>query len=194
MKNLKIALRKLFRAKRRELFPAVRQDYSEQVTRLLSQQDEFTTAKRIALYMALPEELQTTGVLSLALAADKVCTVPVLTQSNTLLFAIVDAQTIWHDNRYGILEPDQPESNLVDPTSLDVVIVPLVSFDAMGNRLGMGAGYYDKTFAFRRHESKPFLIGMAFECQRHTQLPMSEMDICLDMVVTEKQCYRFTKK
>jgi 5-formyltetrahydrofolate cyclo-ligase len=60
----------------------------------------------------------------------------------------------------------------------------------------MGAGYYDKTFAFlhEKTEKKPLLVGLAFECQKTDALPHDEWDIKLDAVLTEKNIYMFRNK
>ena len=73
---------------------------------------------------------------------------------------------------------------------LDLVLVPLVAFDDRGNRLGMGGGYYDQTFAFlsqRQHYRRPTLLGVAYEFQRLVALPVQAWDIPLDGVATEKR-------
>lgn len=75
---------------------------------------------------------------------------------------------------------------------LDLVLVPLVGFDAEGNRLGMGAGFYDRHFAFLRHRQfwhRPRLLGLGFELQRVDALTPAAHDVPLWGVVTERQVY-----
>jgi len=75
---------------------------------------------------------------------------------------------------------------------LDLVLVPLVGFDARGNRLGMGGGFYDRHFAFLRNRSawrRPLLIGLAFELQRVPQLHDAAHDVPLWGIVTERGIY-----
>ena len=75
---------------------------------------------------------------------------------------------------------------------LDLVLVPLVGFDRDGNRLGMGAGYYDRQFAFLRHRRawrRPLLVGLAFEVQRLERLPPMPHDVPLWGVVSERGVY-----
>ncbi len=77
----------------------------------------------------------------------------------------------------------------VDARWLDLVLVPLVGFDAGGNRLGMGAGFYDRKFAFLRHRRawpRPLLLGVAFEAQRVEKLDAAAHDVPLWGVVTER--------
>ena len=74
------------------------------------------------------------------------------------------------------------------------MLVPLVAFDGAGNRLGMGGGFYDRTFAYRarrRRWRKPWLIGVAYEFQRLKSLPQRPWDVLLDGVLTERGLERF---
>lgn len=94
-------------------------------------------------------------------------------------------------NRYGIDEP--VEGNLCPPDKLEVVLMPLVAFSPTGTRLGMGAGYYDRTFAFCRHrpESGPLLAGVAYALQEVDSLPAESWDVPLDAVITERGLRQF---
>jgi 5-formyltetrahydrofolate cyclo-ligase len=96
------------------------------------------------------------------------------------------------NNQFSIPEPSIRLRQPTKPWALDLVIMPLVAFDADCNRLGMGGGYYDRTFAYlnkRRFWRKPILIGVAHECQRVANLESEVWDIPLDAVVTEEKIY-----
>ena len=89
-------------------------------------------------------------------------------------------------------DPERADRAALSPRWLDLVIVPLVGFDARGHRLGMGAGLYDRHFAFRRHRRawrRPLLIGVAFDAQKLPRLSESAHDVQLDGVVTERGVY-----
>jgi 5-formyltetrahydrofolate cyclo-ligase len=80
----------------------------------------------------------------------------------------------------------------IDARWLDLVLMPLVGFDAHGNRLGMGAGFYDRKFAFLRHRRawhRPLLLGIAFEAQRMERFDAAPHDVPLWGVVTERAVY-----
>jgi 5-formyltetrahydrofolate cyclo-ligase len=80
----------------------------------------------------------------------------------------------------------------INPRWLDLVLVPLVGFDGRGHRLGMGAGFYDRHFAFLRHRRawrRPLLIGLAFDVQRLDRLVAAAHDVPLWGVVTERGIY-----
>lgn len=89
-----------------------------------------------------------------------------------------------HEGRFGIVEPATDVR--LAPADLGLVLTPLVGFDAAGNRIGRGAGYYDRTFGpGRDHPERPVLLGVAFEVQRVASLPCESHDVPLDGVVTE---------
>lgn len=89
-------------------------------------------------------------------------------------------------NRFGIDEP--VGGTECPPEKLEVVLMPLVAFSPTGTRLGMGAGYYDRTFAFcrSRPESGPLLAGVAYALQQVDSLPAESWDVPLDAVITER--------
>jgi len=118
---------------------------------------------------------------------------PVLHGSGLWFFPYKD-NTPLEPNRYGILEPRLSARARCPARELDIVLMPLVAFDPSGNRLGMGGGYYDRTFAYldaRAIWKRPLLIGIAYEFQRVASLPSQTWDVPLDGVATEKQLYHF---
>ena len=73
----------------------------------------------------------------------------------------------------------------------DLVLAPLVVFDADRNRIGMGGGFYDRSFAFRKNSGieTPLLIGVAHELQKVDRLIPEDWDVRLDMIVTDQATY-----
>ncbi len=85
-------------------------------------------------------------------------------------------------NALGIAEPDSP---VVDPTVIDLVLVPGVAFDASGGRLGHGAGYYDRFFArLEKSGARPRRWGLAHDIQVVDEVPVEPWDVPMDVVVT----------
>ncbi|MGD8594123.1 MAG: 5-formyltetrahydrofolate cyclo-ligase, partial [Gammaproteobacteria bacterium] len=73
---------------------------------------------------------------------------------------------------------------------LNLVLTPLVAFDARGNRLGMGGGYYDRTFAYLRHQHRwrrPRLAGIAYDFQQVDRLERSSWDVPLSTIATPRK-------
>ncbi len=104
----------------------------------------------------------------------------------------------WHPGRalrpnvFGIPEPF-PGSPQIQLESVDVVLVPLVAFDARGHRLGMGGGFYDRTFA-HCGPKRPLLIGIAHDMQQVIRLEVAPWDIDLDMVVSDRRIYPASRR
>jgi 5-formyltetrahydrofolate cyclo-ligase len=151
----------------------------------------FKHSQNIACYFAVENEFDCAPIVKAIWGAKKNCYLPILSETNTLEFALYDSHTDLKFNRYRILEPD---TSLYFPSDqLDLVLMPLVGFDLQGHRLGMGGGYYDRTFQFLHDKTirKPFLLGLAFEFQKMEQIPVDPWDISMDGVLTEKQLYLF---
>jgi 5-formyltetrahydrofolate cyclo-ligase len=182
---LKQTIRKKLRAARQALMPSEHEAYSAQIADQLFQHFYFQKAQHIGFYAPLPEEVSTKLILNEAFRQQKHCYLPVV--SDTVLdFIEIDPKTPLSKNRFGILEPSH---SLVSFSAqcLDMVLVPLVAFDENGHRLGMGGGFYDKTFSFRKKKETPYLIGLAYGIQKVAHLPQSLFDIGLDEVITEKE-------
>lgn len=93
-------------------------------------------------------------------------------------------------NRFGIPEPDVSPSSALDAEAMALVLMPLVGFDVRGARLGMGGGWYDRTFAFRKlAPAPPHLVGVGFDAQRVESLRTEEWDVLPDAICTESTTY-----
>ena len=93
-------------------------------------------------------------------------------------------------NRFGIPEPEVPASSLLDPEAMALVVVPLVGFDTTGQRLGMGGGWYDRSFAFRSTQAPPpWLVGAGFAAQQCDELPREPWDVALDAICSERETF-----
>ncbi|MBX2885208.1 MAG: 5-formyltetrahydrofolate cyclo-ligase [Granulosicoccus sp.] len=125
--------------------------------------------------------------------------ISVINEAPGLLFAPFNEQTPMKAGKFNIPIPDVPVTDYITAAELDLVLVPLVGFDHTGNRLGMGGGYYDRTFAFRvglsdstetkQHATEQVFIGVAHECQRVDTVPIENWDIPLQAVATDHSCY-----
>ena len=109
-----------------------------------------------------------------------------LTEARSLCFVRYDEGDALELNPYSILEPQNTARKIAED-HLEVVIMPLVAFDLLGNRLGTGGGYYDRTFAFlcANPSKKPLMIGLAYMAQQAENIPTDPWDIKLDGVLTE---------
>lgn len=179
------ALRRLMRARRREVPPAARIGAATDLAAQLLLQLPGPDA-RVAGYWASDGEIAL-HAWQLRLPPTVTYCLPVLHEDGRLRFAPWRAGEPVQANRYGIPEPVVAAATLLEPHMLDVVVVPLVGFDGHCHRLGMGGGWYDRSFAFRHREpAPPRLVGAAFAFQQvDGALPSEPWDVQLDAVCTE---------
>jgi 5-formyltetrahydrofolate cyclo-ligase len=146
----------------------------------------FRRARNVATYLAFDGEPDIALLLSAKSNGAKNFFAPIITRRD-MRFGKVGAGTRMRKNWFGIAEA-RPEY-IAEPQALDIVLVPLVAFDRVGSRLGMGGGYYDRYFKFlkdRTHFIRPKLFGIAYSCQQVELLPREHWDVPLWGVITEK--------
>lgn len=188
------SIRALINRQRRELDDHARRHAALNLARQLARHPRFIHARRIAAYLAVNGEISLQAVIDMALAMNKEVYLPVLLpfMAGRLWFARYRHGDILIRNRYGIPEPRCNHRNMISTQALDLVLTPLVAFDEQRNRLGMGGGYYDRSFAFllrRRHWKKPYMLGVAHDFQRVRRLQPQPWDVPLDGVVTDTNFY-----
>lgn len=188
-------LRKTLRQRRQSLSNAEQRLAATRLYQNLIHDHLFLRAKRVGFYFANDGEIDSLELLIAALRMRKKCYLPLLSphRPDQVSFARFEEGDILQSNRWGILEPLARAGQCVPPASLNLVLVPLVGFDESGARLGMGKGFYDRTFSFKRRAgmNRPRLVGLAHECQKAERIPVSDWDVPLDAVVTDKRIYRF---
>lgn len=192
--NARRELRNELRAARRALTEHERRQCAEDCARHLLNLPAFRNARRIAAYLPADGELDTAPLIERAWAMGKRVYLPVLLPQgeNRLWFARYTPDTPLVRNRFGIPEPARAAHTRIAPLALDLVLTPLVAFDAQGHRLGMGGGFYDRSFAYLlRHACwlRPRLIGLAYEFQRQPRLPAQAWDVPLHAVATDRRLY-----
>ena len=138
----------------------------------------YTDAALVASYMSQDGEIDPAGLLQ---EKNPEVALPITRAAEPLRFVVPDGPL--EIGPFGIRQPTT--GRVVQPTELEVVLVPLVAVDWLGNRLGHGAGYYDRTFAFRQDRDHPVLIGLAHRFQVVESIEPSPWDVPVDLVVTE---------
>ncbi|EAR21347.1 5-formyltetrahydrofolate cyclo-ligase [Nitrococcus mobilis] len=188
----KAELRHRMRRQRRQLGLCERTRAARQLTAVLRRSRWYHHSHRIACYWAMDGEMDLGAFLQRAHQDGRVIYLPVLQKKPTksLRFYQYRPGERLRANRFGIPEPRPRQANRIACRDLDLVLVPLVAFDQQGHRLGMGAGFYDHTFAFLRHQRgrwrRPRLLGIAFSFQRIVELPVEPWDVPLAGVATER--------
>ena len=188
----KSAVRKQLLAKRLSLPTTDRLVWDKQILDNLISQPFFKNATKIACYFSHLNEPQ---LASFIINTSKLIYLPILKKTATgsyLIFGPCSQNTPYKNNIYGIPEPLLSSTELtVRAEQLDLILVPLVGFTATKTRLGMGGGCYDRTLQFKLSQpaAKPYLVGIAYECQKKDHIPTEAHDIKLDCIITEKQLY-----
>ena len=189
---MKDALRRKLRDQRSGLSIELLRQKSANIIQQVKQSEVFINATRVGIYLAVngeadPAEL--TKATSLE-SINKQYYLPVLSNKKNqgLEYVEVTKNSVFKNNQFSIPEPIHTEESLISTDTLDLVIVPLVGFDRKGNRLGMGGGYYDRCFAFKKHkQTKPILMGFAYDFQEVEPLNAEEWDVPLDSIATESE-------
>ncbi len=186
------SLRASLRARRRAVAPAERARAARRVARHADHALGLRAGRRIAVYAAAAEELDTSCLIALALRRGCLVYLPRIDprpRVRAMCFArLTERRSV---NRFGISEPEGPR--LASASLLDVVFLPLVGFDRHGTRLGMGAGYYDRALQFLRRRSvwrAPLLVGIGYASQEVDRIAPAAHDVPLDLVITERGVIR----
>jgi len=190
----RISQRKLIRHARRQICRQQQRLHQLSVLNHLKRSSLLKRHQRFAIYLHADGELNTDLIIDYLLTLNKQVFLPVLhpLKPNRLWFVPFNHQTRLKKNRFNILEPANIQQR-VNIISLQVVLMPLVAFDLHGNRLGMGGGFYDRTFSAlknKAHIRLPKLIGLAHELQKLPVISAQTWDISLHAVISNKIFYR----
>ncbi len=182
------ALRQSIRARRRLIPSADARRCAGQLAQACRRDPLILNSQRVAAYLAADGEMDPLPLIEYLWSLGKTVYLPVLVPftRNRLWFARFEPDTRLVTNRFGIPEPARQE--LIRPVTLDLVLTPLVAFDHCGHRIGMGGGFYDRSFAFllgRRHWRKPALLGIAYAFQQQPAITPELWDVPLDAIATE---------
>lgn len=116
------------------------------------------------------------------------CALPQIKQKGAPLgFRSWNEKMLMRQNAYEMKEPDPAHSTAVRP---DIVIVPLLAFDAACHRLGYGLGFYDLTLKQLRAQGPVLAVGVAYDVQKIKQVAAESQDARMDIIVTEKSVYK----
>ena len=180
-------MRREMRRRRRALSEADRHAAAHALANRLAGNRWFINSRTIAVYLSNDAEIDLLPLVARAWSMGKRTYLPMLFGPR-LWFLPFHARSTLAGNRFSIPEPLEPARRRIRPMFLDLVLFPLVAFDRVGNRLGMGGGYYDRTFEAARRRAVwrgPKRIGVAYELQKVDSLPAADWDVPLDAIVTE---------
>lgn len=185
----KAKYRKQLRAMRAKFPPLKRALAARKLSLQLLHCGFFVPRARLAFYLANDGEINTAPAIKMARRAACKIYLPKVESNKSLSFhrfALLSPKKL---NQYNI----QEVCSLTLPVKeLDIVFLPLVGFDRVGNRLGMGGGYYDRTLeGVHNSARRPLLVGLAYSEQELANIESSSHDVKLDCVVTENEVLIF---
>ncbi|MEZ5537317.1 MAG: 5-formyltetrahydrofolate cyclo-ligase [Thiolinea sp.] len=195
MKTSLRELRTRLKRQRSGLTPAEQKHLSAQAIQHLQRSKLFRSARNIAIYLPVRGEIDPSELPRYGRSGQKFY-LPVLSlyKPHGLTFIRWDKDTRFRNNRFRIPEPLVKHKKLKSSRQMDLVVMPLLAFDLNGSRLGMGGGFYDRSFAFKNstgRRAKPVLLGIAYQFQQVETLPRQPWDVSLDAVVTNLQLQKF---
>ena len=182
---MKDQIRQKLRTQRTELPEDSFNRMSLAIAQNVLKSETFKESKRVGFYHSVRGEADPS---SLNEDIDKQFFLPVLSKNldEGLVFIELNEETKFENNKFAIPEPVYDEEKIVAGNTLDLVLVPLLGFDKDGHRLGMGGGFYDRCFAFKKqNDTNPILMGYAYDFQEVDGLKPEPWDVDLDMIATE---------
>ncbi len=143
----------------------------------------FAKARVVALYAPIHNEVNTVEVMQAALASTKIVLFPVVCH-RSLEFRRITNPSVLRRGAFNILEPDET-CPVHSPEEADLIVVPGVSFDVSGRRIGYGKGYYDN--ALHQLEGKGRFVGFCYDFQLVDEIADEPHDVKMDMIITERR-------
>ncbi len=190
--NERQQIRNEIRRRRRALTPEQQEQAAHQAACQAINYPPVSRAGKIALFLSVDGELDTRPLTELLWQRGQQVYLPVLHpfSAGNLLFIRYLPETPLTINRLRIPEPPLDIRYLATLDELDVILVPLVAFDAQGQRLGMGGGFYDRTLQhWQQHGCLP--MGFAHNCQQVGTLPVADWDVPLPALITPDNIWQW---
>ena len=158
---------------------------SAAILKKLDKLDAFLRAWKVGLYASTGNEVITYPLIGRAMMLDKGVAFPYIASASEqeMVFKYILSVT---DLKPGPFKLLQPGANATVMEMPDVIIMPLVAFDADKNRIGHGGGYYDR---YLKSHPASFKIALAYECQRVDTIEAKSHDIRPDLIITEEKIY-----
>ncbi|WP_174869092.1 5-formyltetrahydrofolate cyclo-ligase [Pectobacterium polaris] len=190
-------IRQAVRQSRRLLTPEQQTYFAQQACERVMAHPKIIQAESVAVFLSFDGELDTTPLIQQLWQQEKRVYLPVLHpfRAGYLLFLRYAPDSELVRNRLKIMEPRLDVRQVLPLPQLDVLLTPLVAFDHLGQRLGMGGGFYDRTLQYRNQMSRgPYPIGLAHDCQQVDALPVESWDIPLPEIITPSRHWQWNTR
>ncbi|NDE84604.1 MAG: 5-formyltetrahydrofolate cyclo-ligase [Verrucomicrobia bacterium] len=183
----KAALREEIRQKMAGLDKSARVAASQKIQEAVLGHASWGAVQTIALYLSLPDEPETRGILQAAMAAGKRVVMPKIDLTEGLTWWMLKGSNLPQTS--SLWEPSPEKSVRVPVEEIGGFLVPGRAFDPKGARLGRGGGHYDRALARRIRQS--WVVGLFYSAQELAEIPQEPHDIPLPGVVTESGWRKF---
>ena len=141
----------------------------------------------LIVYVSKPLEVNTKDLIGHLIAQGKTVVVPIIEKdTKTLRLSYLKDPDVLQESTFNVPEPVGHELPAL-ASDVKAAIIPMLAFDKKGNRLGYGAGYYDRFLSSHPHLTR---IGIAFACQEVEEIPADETDASMDIIVTDTSIIR----
>lgn len=172
---------------RSALTPEEQKANSDTIVDQILESPEYKDAKVIMMYRGVAGEVNLDRLMEREKQDGKTLVFP-FCRTKTELVALKPREAdAWQAGSFDIPEPVPEKSDEFDPATIDLILNPLAAFDEDCNRIGMGAGYYDR---FLPKATKAYIMAVAFEAQKVKRIEPKPWDVPMDSVLTEKKRYR----
>ena len=177
-------LRAVMRARERQLSDRYRRESDQAIAAHLPAMPEYQAAGTIFCFVGTPHEIDTRPILENALAAGKRLCVPLCTGPGMMELRQITTLSQLSPGAYGIPEPPE-DAPTVSVDETDFAILPCLTCNHLGHRLGQGQGYYDRFLAHYRS-------GAVLLCREkliREEIPLEPHDYPIPWVLTERGLY-----
>ena len=180
----KKSLRTCVRRQERELDPAYKKAADQAIMARICALPEYQAANTVFCFVGTEREIDTAPLMEDILRRGKGLLVPLCAGPGIMELRQIMALSQLRTGAYGILEP-QMSAPMIEKTKVDFAVIPCISCDRHGHRLGQGGGYYDRFF---QECSVPAVL-VCREALIQEQIPVEKHDVIFDRVVTEAAVY-----
>jgi len=181
---MKSKLRRYYISLREKKYFEVENEFADHFLKKIT----FTKKNIIGSYWPINSELNVQKINTVLNEKGYRVSLPCIQNNKKMVFKILQNHGSLKLHSFGIPEPDSNSSTVIP----DIFLVPLVAFDKFGNRLGYGAGFYDRYFSTLSKHKKVFKIGVGFSFQMCKKIPNTKQDLKLDAICTETKLYNIS--
>lgn len=188
-KQMKKTIRKQMLEIRNKMEASDVESFSRSIFERLVESRLLPDASHVMVYLDFRNEVRTDPIIRYCLENSKNVYVPIcVPETHELVISRVTSFDDLESGFYGIREPKKSSLRLSDSSVLDLVLIPGTAFDLSGNRIGFGAGYYDRFL--KRLSPAAKKVALAYSFQVIDSVPADQYDVPVDYIATEKEIIR----